>query len=111
MRKRKQQEQYMVLDIFKGNFLSKKKNQEHLPFILFVALLIILNISLYYNVEQLARNINKAEKDLYELRVEYITTKSELMAKYKRSTIENTVRNMGLQSSLIAPKIIEKTDE
>ena len=111
MRKRKQQEQHIVLNIFKGDFLSKKENQEHLPFILFVTFLIILNISLYYNAEQLARNINKAEKDLYELRVEYITTKSELMAKYKRSTIENTVKNMGLQSSLIAPKIIEKTDE
>ena len=111
MRKRKQQEQNIVLDIFKGDFLSKKENQEHLPFFLFVALLIILNISLYYNAEQLARNINKAEKDLYELRVEYITTKSDLMAKYKRSTIENTVKNMDLQSSLIAPKIIEKTDE
>ena len=111
MRKRKQQEQHIVLDIFKGDFLSKKENQEHLPFILFVTLLIILNISLYYNAEQLARSINKAEKDLYELRVEYITTKSELMAKYKRSTIENTVRNIGLQSPLIAPKIIEKTDE
>jgi len=111
MRKRKQQEQHIVLDIFKGDFLSKKENQAHLPFILFVALLIILNISLYYNAEKLARNINKAEKDLYELRVEYITTKSELMAKYKRSTIENTVKDIGLQSSLIAPKIIEKTDE
>lgn len=111
MRKRKQQEQHIVLGIFKGDFLSKKENQEHLPFILFVALLIILNISLYYSAVQLARNINKAEKDLYELRVEYITTKSELMTKYKRSTIENTVKNMGLQSSLIAPKIIEKTGE
>ena len=111
MIKRKQQEQHIVLDIFKGDFLSKKENQEHLPFILFVTLLIILNISLYYNAEQLAKNINKAEKDLYELRVEYITTKSELMAKYKRSTIENTVKTMGLRSPLIAPKIIEKTDE
>ena len=46
MRKRKQQEQHLVLDIFKGDFLSKKENQAHLPFILFVALLIILNIFL-----------------------------------------------------------------
>ena len=68
----------------------------------------MLNISLYYNAEQLAKNISKAEKELYELRVEYITTKSELMDKHKRSTIENTVKNMGLQSSTIAPLIIEK---
>ena len=51
---------------------------------------------------------SKAEKDLYELRVEYITTKSELMGKYKRSTIEQTVKSMGLQSSTIAPLILEK---
>jgi hypothetical protein len=29
------------------------------------------------------------------------------MAKYKRSTIENTVKGMGIGSSLIAPRIIE----
>ena len=51
--------------------------------------------------------VYETEKDLYELRVHYITTKSELMAKYKRSTIENTVQEMGISSSLVAPKIIE----
>ena len=108
MRNKKQKEQNIVSEIFKGDFLSKKENQEHLPFILFVVLLIIINITLYYNAEYLARNIDRAEKDLYQLRVEYITTKSELMDKYKRSTIENTVKNRGLQSSLIPPKIIEQ---
>ena len=108
MRNKKQKEQNIVSEIFKGDFLSKKENQEHLPFILFVVLLIIINITLYYNTEHLARNIGRAEKDLYQLRVEYITTKSELMDKYKRSTIEKTVKNMGLQPSLIAPKIIEQ---
>ena len=108
MRNKKQKEQNIVSEIFKGDFLSKKENQEHLPFILFVVLLIIINITLYYNAEYLARNIDRAEKDLYQLRVEYITTKSELMDKYKRSTIENTVKNRGLQSSLIAPQIIEQ---
>ena len=108
MRNKKQKEQNIVSEIFKGDFLSKKENQEHLPFILFVVLLIIINITLYYNAEYLARNIDRAEKDLYQLRVDYITTKSELMDKYKRSTIENTVKNMGLQPSLIAPKIIEQ---
>ena len=108
MKNKKQKEQNIVSEIFKGDFLSKKENQEHLPFILFVVLLIIINITLYYNAEYLARNIDRAEKDLYQLRVEYITTKSELMDKYKRSTIENTVKNTGLQSSLIAPKIIEQ---
>ena len=108
MRKRKKQEKNLLLEIFKGDFLSKKENQQQLPFFLFVGLLIVINISLYYNAEQIAKNISKAEKELYELRVEYITTKSELMDKHKRSTIENTVKNMGLQSSTIAPLIIEK---
>ena len=108
MRSKKAQEQNIITQIIRGDFLSKKENQEHLPFILFVVFLIIINITLYYNAEHLARNIDKAEKELYELRVEYITTKSELMGKYKRSTIENTVVSMGLKSSLIAPKIIEE---
>ncbi len=108
MRKRKKQEPHLILEIFKGDFLSKKENQQQLPFFLFVGLLIVINISLYYNAEQIAKNISKAEKELYELRVEYITTKSELMDKHKRSTIENTVKKMGLKSSIIAPVILEK---
>ena len=108
MRKRKKQEPHLILEIFKGDFLSKKENQQQLPFFLFVGFLIVINISLYYNAEQIAKNISKAEKELYELRVEYITTKSELMDKHKRSTIENTVKNMGLKSSIIAPVILEK---
>ena len=98
----------IISEIFKGDFLSRKENQQHLPFIVFVAGLIIINITLYYNAENLAWNINKTEKELYELRVKYITTKSELMKKYKRSNIEETVENMGLGSSLTPPKIIEK---
>ena len=104
---RKQKEKYIISEIFKGNFLSRKENQKHLPFIVFVAGLIIINITLYYNAENLAWNISKMEKELYELRVEYITTKSELMKKYKRSNIEEVVKKMGLRSSLIPPKIIE----
>ncbi len=98
----------IISEIFKGDFLSRKDNQQHLLFIVFVVGLIIINITLYYNAENLAWNISKAEKELYELRVEYITTKSELMKKYKRSNIEQLVKNMELGSSLIPPKIIEK---
>jgi Mn2+/Fe2+ NRAMP family transporter len=105
---RKQKEKNIISEIFKGEFLSKKENQQHLPFILFVVGLIIINITLYYNAENLALNISKAQKELYELRVEYITTKSELMKKYKRSNIEEIVKNIGLRSSLMPPKIIEK---
>ena len=108
MSKRNKEEKRLILEIFKGDFLSKKENQKQLPFFLFVGFLILLNIYLYYNAEQLAKNISKAEKELYELRVEYITTKSELMDKHKRSTIENAVKSIGLQSSTIAPLIIEK---
>jgi len=108
MKNKRKQEQNILSWIFKGDFLSKKSNQEQLPFILFVVSLIIVNITLYYNAEKLAININKAEIELYELRVEYITTKSELMTKYKRSTIEKKVNSMGIKSSLVAPKIIEQ---
>ena len=108
MKHKRKQDQNILSWIFKGDFLSKKSNQEQLPFILFVVSLIIVNITLYYNAEKIAININKAEKELYELRVEYITTKSELMTQYKRSTIEKTVNSMGIKSSLVAPKIIEQ---
>ena len=71
MRNKKKQEQNIFSEIFKGDFLSKKENQEQLPFILFVVTLIIFNITLYYNAEQLARNINKAEKDYNAITINY----------------------------------------
>ena len=108
MKKNKTNKKNIITKIFKGDILSSKENQRYFPYILFVVLLIIINITLYFHAEQLVREIHKKEKDLYELRVEYITTKSELMDKYKRSTIENNVISIGLRSSLFAPKIIEK---
>lgn len=92
--------------IFQGKFLIG--NKKNFPFVLFLSFLLLLIISIYYNAERLATEIHQTEADLYELRVEYITTKAELMEMHKRSVIEDLVDTLGIATSLIPPKILEQ---
>ena len=48
------------------------------------------------------------QKEVADLRLTYITTKSKLMGVYRRSTVEGLVEDQGLRTSLTPPEIIEK---
>ena len=51
------------------------------------------------------------EKEVYGLRLSYITTKSDLMHLHKRSEIEELVSSMGLYTSIQRPIIIEESND
>ena len=58
-------------------------------------------------IELLKKSIS-LEKEVADLRLTYITTKSELMNVYRRSVVEGLVENQDLKTSLIPPEIIER---
>jgi len=60
--------------------------------------------------ETLLKQSENLENEVADLRLRYITTKSQLMRLYKRSAIENMVFDHGLHTSLRPPYIID-TDE
>ena len=64
-----------------------------------------------YRTEKFVRDISTIEKHLKDLRSEHITTKSQLMSIYKRSTIEEMVSNQGLETSLTPVYIIDINEE
>ncbi|MRT94196.1 FtsL-like putative cell division protein [Ancylomarina sp. 16SWW S1-10-2] len=83
-------------DIISGNVLSKDVVVHHIPFILFIACLLIYYISNRYQSEQVYKDMVNLEKELKELRFESITTASSLMYMSKQSEVLKRVNKEGL---------------
>ena len=96
-----------LLSILKGEFISHQGNQKYIPFLLFIVLLILLNIRISFRAEHLLKESISLEKEVADLRLVYITTKSDLMSMYRRTVIEDIVADKGLATSLTPPVIIE----
>ena len=73
-----------------------------------IVFLVLVNISSSFRAEKLLKQSISLEKEVADLRLVYITTKSDLMSMYRRSVIENIVNEQGLKTSLTPPIIIEK---
>jgi len=83
-------------DVLSGDVLSKDVVVQHLPFILFIAILGIYYISNRYHSERVYREMVSLEKELKELRFEAITTASDLMYMSKQSEVVKRVKKEGL---------------
>jgi hypothetical protein len=68
----------------------------------------LINIRSSFHAEKLLKQSISLEKEVADLRLTYITTKSELMSVYRRSIVERLVESQGLKTSLTPPEIIEK---
>lgn len=93
--------------VFSGTFLTNEKTLQHLPFILFLALLAIFYIANGYYADDKIRDVNKISNQLKELRSEYISTKSELMFASKQSEVAKAVEPDGLREPVVPPTKIE----
>jgi len=81
-----------------------------MPFIFFLTALAVVYIANSYIAENTIRNIDRIERDLKELRSEYISGKSELMVKSKQTEVAASVAPMGIKESTTAPrKIIDRS--
>ncbi len=94
--------------ILKGEFITNKLNQRLIPFFILLVFLGLLNIRSSFHAEKLLKKSISLEKEVADLRLTYITSKSDLMTLYRRSNFENIVKGMGLKTSLIPPEIIER---
>ena len=106
--KTKVSNQSTLSSILKGEFIADKSNVKLIPFLLMLVILGLVNIRISFDAENLLKQSIALEKEVAELRLTYITTKSKLMSVYRRSVIESLVEDQGLRTSLIPPEIIEK---
>src|SRR5690606_30991916 len=81
-----------IIDVINGNFLTKDDVLRHFPYLLFLGVLALIYIANGYLAEDTVRKINQSNKELKELRSEYITTKSELMYKSKQSELADFIQ-------------------
>ena len=71
----------------------------------------MINIRISFNAEKLQKRSINLEKEVADLRLTYITTKSQLMSLYKRSKIEELVENQGIKTSIKPAYIIDKNEK
>lgn len=93
--------------IFGGSFLSDDRTIQHIPFILFLALIAILYIANGYYADDKIREVNKISNQIKELRTEYISSKSDLMFISKQSQVAAAVDSLGLKEPVVAPMKIQ----
>ena len=84
----------------------------NLPFVFFLAILGILYIANAHYAEKNIREMSQIEKEMNELRWEYMTTKSELEYISKQSEVARLVAPTGLKELREPPKkIVVKSHE
>ena len=109
--KTKSETQNTISSILKGEFIAEKSNAKLIPFLLFIVFLVLVNIRSSFYAEKLLKESISLEKEVADLRLVYITTKSDLMSMHRRSVIENIVQNQGLKTAVNPPMIIEAVSE
>lgn len=93
-----------IQSILGGYFLVREGTTKHLPFLLFVAFLAVIYIGNSYYAEKITRQNEDLQKDLKELKFEYINTKSKLMQRSRQSEIAKSLAGRGIKESTIPPK-------
>ena len=109
--KTKSETQNKISSILKGEFIAEKSNTKLIPFLLLIVFLVLVNIRSSFYAEMLLKESISLEKEVADLRLVYITTKSDLMSMHRRSVIENIVQNQGLKTAVNPPMIIELVNE
>jgi hypothetical protein len=79
----------------------------NLPFVFFLVFMGVLHIANNHLAENYARRITKTEKEVKQLRWQYMTTTSSLMQKSKQSEVARLVSPQGLKELRIPPYKIE----
>lgn len=84
--------------------ISKEWMMKQIPFGLFVMVLLLIHIYNVHTTERIIRNTDKLNKEIKELRSEYITILSQLMSESKQSTVAHKLDTLGIKE-LTSPPI------
>lgn len=101
-------------ELINGRILTRVGLAKQLPFFLYLTLLAFVYIGNHYKVEKYLKEVAVLNKELKELRIEAITTSSDLMYMSKQSEVARRVDKAGLElKSLRVPprKIVVRKEE
>jgi len=93
-------------DIISGDILEKNESSRLFPLLTWLTLLAFLYITNNYQAEEKTREINRKQKDIKELRYQYISKKSKLMNMSKQSEVEKILEKRGFKENTQPLKVI-----
>ena len=92
----------------KVNFFEKGGISNNALFILFVVFLMAIQIGISFKSENTIIVIRESEKQIFDLGMQSMSLTTEMMGLYKRSVIENILKESELKTSDKLPFIIER---
>lgn len=93
-----------IVNVF--SLFDRKAVMSLMPYLFFLFFLALVYIGNSYLAEKTIRDIDRTEKDLKELRSEFITGRSELMYRSKLTEVAGAIHTRGVKESTVAPKKI-----
>ncbi len=83
-------------------FISREMMMKQIPFAFFIVLLLLIHIWNAHHTEKIIRKTDKLNREIKELRSEYISILSELMSESKQSSVAKKLDTLGIKE-LTAP--------
>ncbi len=93
----------VIKSLLGGGFLAKDSSVRFLPFLLFLTLLGLIYIANIYYAEENIRKIDDINRELKELRYEYISNHTKLMHISKQSELAKKLEFLGVKESTTPP--------
>ena len=83
-------------------FISREMMMKQIPFAFFIVTLLLIHIWNAHHTEKIIRKTDKLNREIKELRSEYISILSELMSESKQSSVAKKLDTLGIKE-LTAP--------
>lgn len=83
--------------------ISRDGMLKQIPFALFIVLLLLIHIWNAHNVEKVIRRTDTLNREIKELRSEYISILSELMSESKQSAVAAKLDTLGIKELTTPP--------
>lgn len=95
-----------IYEILKGSFLINKDSVKNWRFILFLVILILFMIASAHSIDKKVMEIAKLNKEIKELKAEFVDTRSKAMKIRLESNIKQKVSTLGLVPGKTPPQLI-----
>ena len=96
-----------IYNVLRGKFLVSEDSFKNWRFIIFVVFLMLLMIGSSHSIDKKVMEISSLNKEIKELKAEFVDTRSISMRMKLESTVRNKVEEFGLKPSENPPQVIK----